>query len=644
MTGGQHPEGRLDVASLTRWLGLEGVRRVVITTPEPEGYRAVAIDPIASVRHRDDLADVQRELAKIEGVTVLIHDDRCATEERRLRKRGKLQAPKQRVWINERVCEGCGDCGEKSTCLSVQPVDTEFGRKTQIHQASCAQDFTCLKGDCPSFAMITPKGKRTASRAKRTPPPLGVELPEPRLRVPADRVLIRMPGIGGTGVVTVSQILQMAAHLDGRFASGLEQTGLAQKGGPVLSDVHLSTTPIVGQLRASAGSADVLLGLDLLGAAAASSLLVADPERTVAIVNTAKTPTASMVTDTGVRVPEVGRAVRRIAAATREAENVYLDAQRLAERLFGDHLPTNLLVIGAAYQNGCLPLSAEAIEGAIRLNGAAVEANLAAFRWGRAAVVDPGAVEAAVAPAAVPQPPLDPRARALVDRAGADGELLRLLEIRVPDLVAYQDARYARRYVDAVARVAAAARERAGDAGAAVAEAYARGLHKLMAYKDEYEVARLHLDAAERARIEDEFGADVDVKLMLHPPVLRAMGMKRKIALGASARPALAALRAGRRLRGSPFDVFGRAGVRRVERELVEEYTALVDRGLDRLAPDTAELVAQLADLPDVIRGYEDVKLRNVATFRRRAQELLAELESPGPGSALRVVTVDGAA
>jgi indolepyruvate ferredoxin oxidoreductase len=627
MTGGQRAEGRLDVPSLTRWLALEGVSRIVVTTPEPETYRGVTLDAIAEVRHRDELAAAQRELRETPGVTVLIHDDRCATEKRRLRKRGTLETPAAKVWINERVCEGCGDCGDKSTCVSVLPVETEFGRKTQIHQASCNSDLSCLKGDCPSFVMVTPKAGKRAKREIPEPP---IAPPDPTRQVPDD-VLVRMPGIGGTGVVTVSQILQMAAHLDGRFAAGVEQTGLAQKGGPVLSDVRIASTPIAGQLRAGAGSADVLLGLDLLGASARATLVVTDPERTVAIVNTAAVPTAAMVTDPAAPAPDERLALRRIETATQAERNLYLDARGIAERLFDDHMPGNMLLAGAAYQHGCLPIAAEAIERAIELNGAAVEVNRAAFRWGRAAAADPAAVAAALREPEPARPAVDRRTRALIDRAaaGAGGELRRLLEVRVPELVAFQSLGYAKRYADEVMRVAQIERERIGGEEAEelpIAEAYARGLHKLMAYKDEYEVARLHLDTVARARLTREFGDGAKVRIMLHPPLLRAMGLRRKLGLGAWATPALRALHAARRLRGTPLDVFGYAGVRRVERALIDEYRESVHAALRRLDPRTAGIVRDLADLPDLVRGYEEIKLANVERFRERSRALLAQL------------------
>ncbi|MGW0664312.1 indolepyruvate ferredoxin oxidoreductase family protein [Streptodolium elevatio] len=670
MTGGQRAEGRMDVPTLTRWLALEGVRRVVVTTDDPAAYRGIALDPVARVRHRDELADVERELAGVEGVTVLIHDDRCAAEERRLRKRGQLPTPAERVVVNERVCEGCGDCGDQSTCLSVHPVDTVFGRKTRIHQASCNSDFSCLKGDCPSFLLVEP-GTRTRRAAR---PDLPVDLPEPvrRFAADGDGVLLRMPGIGGTGVVTVSQILQMAAHLDGRYAAGLEQTGLAQKGGPVVSDVRIADAPIEGALRASRGTVDVLVGFDLLGAAADGNLTSVRAGHTVAVVNTAIVPTAAMVTNQLALPGSPDDAVARIEAATAapgaapSAEgtaaarsNLYFDALGLSEALFGDHMPANMLLLGAAYQHGCLPLGAEAVEAAVRLNGAAVEANLAAFRWGRAAAVDPAAVPAAVAVPDRPVVAVDAVSQALAERAAADANapepssphasspdassaaggppvgdagLRDVLATRIADLTGFQNEAYARTYADDVRRVTKAARARVGAAdGARIGAAYARGLHKLMAYKDEYEVARLHLDTVEKARRDEEFGADADVSVLLHPPVLRALGVKRKIRLRRTAVPAFRALHAARGLRGTRLDVFGYARVRKVERALVGEYRRAVDAAFGFLDASTVDAVVALAELPDVVRGYEDIKLARVAEFRARTRSALEELAAPTP-------------
>ncbi|MBP2367014.1 indolepyruvate ferredoxin oxidoreductase family protein [Pseudonocardia parietis] len=623
MTGGQRAEGRMAVPEITRSLAVEGVRRIVVTTDEPKRYRGIALDPIASVRHRDDLADVESELGAVDGVTVLIHDDRCAAEERRLRKRGKLPTPAEKVVVNERVCEGCGDCGDKSTCLSVLPVETEFGRKTRIHQPSCNSDFSCLKGDCPSFLLVEP-----GTRPRREIPALPVALTEPQPRVDGDTTLIRMPGIGGTGVVTASAILQMAAHLDGLCAAGLEQVGLAQKGGPVVSDVRISKQPVAGILRASKGTADVLIGMDVVGTAADTNLAVARPGHTVAVVNTSLMPTAAMVTGRVVLPGSTEDAVERIGAVTRDL--LAVDAQTLAEALFDDHLPTNMLLLGAAYQHGVLPLSVEAIEEAIALNGAAVERTLTAFRWGRAAALDPAAVRAALL---TPQP-----ATVAVDRAAGelarstaagDPDLEQLLEVRIADLTGYQDAGYARRYAEEVRRVAALATARAGEqAGSRIGTAYARGLHALMAYKDEYEVARLHLDPVEVARREAEYGPDAKVSVMLHPPFLRALGMGKIKIDGRVARPAFTALRAARRLRGTALDVFGYAGVRRVERELVGEYQAVVRTALESLDASTTDEVVAVAETASLVKGYEDVKLAGVERFRAEAATRMGALRS----------------
>jgi indolepyruvate ferredoxin oxidoreductase len=643
MTGGQAATGRLGVVQLTHWLATEGVKRVIVTTEDPAALAGETLPAIATVEHRDRLAEAQTELAAIDGVTVLLHTDRCATEERRLRKRGKLPTPAQRAWINERVCEGCGDCGRKSTCLSVVPVDTELGRKTRIHQSSCTQDMACLEGDCPSFVLVTP-GEGARPRSSPPPLPAGISLPEP---VPAfagrETVVIRMPGIGGTGVVTVSQVLQMAAVIDGLWSAGLDQTGLAQKGGPVVSDVRIgqagsgsgragSSSP-----RAAGGEVDVLLGLDLLGTLAPDTLRTLDPRRTIAIVNVHETATAAMVSDTEVAFPALPDVVSRIESATRGDRALFLDAGAIAETLFGDHMPTNVVMLGAAFQHGCLPVSAPAIERALELNGAAVELNQAAFAWGRAAAADPAAVATALgslraAPAggsSLDQPP-PPAVRHRLDAARLPPPLRRLVERRAADLAGYQDARYALRYVDDVLGVLAMERERVtgqnGGGTMIVTEAYAAAIHKLMAYKDEYEVARLHLDAFENVRRDAEFGPDARFEILLHPPLLRALGLKRKLRLGRCARPLLASLRTGRRLRGTALDPFGHTAMRRLERALVDEHRALVRAALVRVTPDTHDQAATLAALPDLIRGYEAIKLAGVERYRAAAAEAMAAL------------------
>ncbi|HYE92755.1 MAG TPA: DUF6537 domain-containing protein, partial [Terriglobales bacterium] len=623
MTGGQDAAGAMPVPELTRFLESEGVKRIFVLADDPEKYgKDTRWAPGVDVWHRDRLDEAQRILRDTKGVTALIYDQRCAAEKRRLRKRGKLEDPSLRVFINEAVCEGCGDCGVKSNCLSVHPVETEFGRKTQIHQSSCNKDYSCLNGDCPSFLTVVPLGapKKKEKRIHM----VDRALPEPELKVPRTANVFMM-GIGGTGVVTVNQILGTAALLDGRHVVGLDQTGLSQKGGPVVSHLKISDSAIEASNKVGAAGADCYLGYDILVATSPTNLDHASPERTIAIVSTSQVPTGSMVTSTEVQFPESAALIDSIGRFTRKDENVYLDALGLAETLFDDHMASNMIVLGAAYQAGALPVSAAAIEEAIVLNGVSVKMNTHAFRVGRLLVADPSWVktlkrhrvgEAAAAPQA-----LSAEARRIVDGVGATGELRRLLEIRVPELIAYQDARYAQQYADFVKQVADAER-RAVPGEQRLGEAVARYLFKLMAYKDEYEVARLHLRNDVAAALAAEFPEGVKVQYNLHPPMLRAMGMKTKLRFGTWFDGAFRALYAMRGLRGGALDVFGRAEVRRVERALIGEYRGLIERALATLGPDTHAKAVKLAGLPDVVRGYEDIKLRNVAKFRAEVKAL----------------------
>jgi indolepyruvate ferredoxin oxidoreductase len=622
MTGGQDAAGAMPVPELTRWLDAEGVKKIYVLADDPGKYpKDTRWAPNLEVWDRDRLDEAQRILRDTPGVTALIYDQRCAAEKRRLRKRGKLEDPNLRVFINEAVCEGCGDCGVKSNCLSVHPVETEFGRKTQIHQSSCNKDYSCLNGDCPSFLTVVPLGapKKKEKRVFK----VDRALPEPTLKVSRD-AKVYMMGIGGTGVVTVNQILGTAALLDGRHVVGLDQTGLSQKGGPVVSHLKLGDKAVEESNKVSAGGADCYMGFDILVATTPVNLDHASPERTIAVVSTSQVPTGAMVTSTEVQFPESSGLIASINRFTRKDENVYLDAIGLAQTLFDDHMASNMIVLGAAYQGGAIPVTAAAIEEAIVLNGVSVSMNTHAFRAGRLAVADPGWVgtlkkaragEVAVAPV------LGAEERALVDRVGATGELRRLLEIRVPELIAYQDARYAAQYTEFVARVLEAER-RAVPEQTRLSEAVARHLFKLMAYKDEYEVARLHLRNDLAGALAAEFPGGVKVQYNLHPPLLRAMGMKKKIRLGTWFDPAFKLLYAMRGLRGGALDVFGRAEVRRVERALIDEYRALVEKAVAGLSPDSYDRAVKLAALPDVIRGYEEIKLRNVAKFREQVKAL----------------------
>jgi len=622
MTGGQQIEGAMPVPALTRSLEAEGVKRIVITTDEVERYDKVTLPSICEVRDRRDLLAVQRELARVEGVTVLVHDQACAAELRRERKRGRVPDRPRQVMINERVCEGCGDCGDKSSCLSVEPVETEFGRKTRINQTSCNKDYSCLEGDCPSFVTVIAAKDRGARAPVRLP---AIDLPEPAPE--RDDVRVRMVGIGGTGVVTVSQVLGMAALLDGRHAGGLDQTGLSQKAGPVVSDIHIAPAAIDDGVAPASTSTDVLLGFDLVGTADPRILRVSEPGHTLAVVSDHVTPTAQMVVSVDAPVPDRAAARAAIDAATLGEGNVHLDAQRICEHLFGDATPANVLVLGAAWQRGALPVSLGALREAFRLNGVSVERNLAALDWGRAWIVDPDHVRAAIgeAPASVR---LAPAAQALVDEvAPAPGELRRLLEVRVPDLLGWGGPRAAADYARKVARVQAVESERISGSSA-VTEAVARGLHKLIAYKDEYEVARLHVEGLAA------LPAGARYRYHLHPPILRALGMRRKVELGRWFTPMLALLARGRRLRGTPLDPFGRTRVRRVERALPGEYMALVDAALAQLSPATLDVALEIAALPELVRGYEEIKLAGVERFRARAAECSERLRARAAASA----------
>jgi indolepyruvate ferredoxin oxidoreductase len=621
----------MSMPALTRALEAEGIQRIIVTTDKPEKYpRDSRWAPGVELWHRDRLDEAQRVLRETPGVTVLIHDQMCAAELRRQRKRGKMPDPTTRVFINTAVCEGCGDCGVKSNCLSVHPIETEFGRKTQIHQSSCNKDYSCLLGDCPAFITVTPKTSAGDHEPRTRPAPsaLGARfsdeaLPEPVMRV-SSTCNIYMMGIGGTGVVTINQVLGTAALLDGRYVDGLDQTGLSQKGGSVVSHLKISAQPSQGSNRIGVGEADCYLAFDILTATTPQNLSRADAGRTVAVVSTSQLPTGSMVASPELRFPSGDSLTAGINQRTNAGANVFLDAIELAETYFGDHLAANTILLGAAYQSGLLPISAEAIERAIGLNGVAVRMNTAAFRLGRHLVARPEATRTRTPDmAAVPAVPAV--ARKLLAAADARfplaGELRRLLEIRVPELVAYQNRAYARQYLDFVDRVRRA--EQAAMPGETrLSEAVARYLFKLMAYKDEYEVARLHRSSGLDQTLMQQFGADANVRYHLHPPFLRALGWRKKIAFGSWFSAVYWLLARMKVLRGTRFDVFGYASIRQVERALIGEYRALVERELSQLSPATYERAVALAQLPDMIRGYEQIKLANVQRFQEAAREL----------------------
>ncbi|MBH1965156.1 MAG: indolepyruvate ferredoxin oxidoreductase family protein, partial [Comamonadaceae bacterium] len=641
MTGGQAIMGAHPVAAMVADLLANGVKKVIVTTDDLEPYKAVTLVGDTQVWHRDGLDEAQRLLADTPGTTVLLHDQECAAELRRARSRGKAEEPREVVVINERVCEGCGDCGEKSNCMSVEPVGTEFGRKTRIHQGSCNKDFSCVKGFCPSFLTVTPNPAPTEGDGKKKKkgriPVLERALPDPEVKIDGNfGFSVHLMGIGGTGSVTVASTIAQAARLEGKHVIGLDQTGLAQKGGAVISDIKVTTVPFNGSNKVSDGRSDLYLGFDILNATDPKNLDKCHPERTIAVVSTTQTPTGQMVANRNVLFPSTRVLTSGIDKVTRKADNVFLDGQALAEGLFGDPMATNTFMVGVAFQAGTIPLKADSIETAIRNAGVGVEQGIAAFRWGRMAVVDLAFVTAeadranSTTRAVVP---LSIEAAAIVDGTGAMGELKRLLQVRVPELIAFQDAAYARRYAAQVQRVSAA-EQKATPGQSALAEATARYLYKLMAYKDEYEVARLHSDPAFLAKLNAQFPNGYSVKYHLAPPAISKRdpitGHLIKQNFGPWMRVAFTWLSRLKSLRGGALDIFGKTDERRAERKLVADYERMLDEVVIKLNTSNHEAAVQLACLPDGIRGYGHVKERSIAQAEAlRALRLQAFREPP---------------
>ncbi|MEO5326291.1 indolepyruvate ferredoxin oxidoreductase family protein [Mesorhizobium sp. CC13] len=619
MTGGQPHEGSLTVDMIARQVRAEGVERIAVVTDEPGKYGGRGQFPAGTTfHHRDDLDFVQRQLRDIPGVTVLLYDQTCAAEKRRRRKRGTFPDPDRRVFVNELVCEGCGDCGVKSNCVSIQPVETEFGRKRRIDQSSCNKDFSCLSGFCPSFVTVHGAKLRKAEGIAGASDPLeGV--PAPR-QFPLDRDgwAAIIDGVGGTGVVTIGAILGMAAHLEGKGCGMIDMAGLAQKGGSVFSHVRIAPTPSdINAIRVSAGKADLILGCDLVVSGAKKVLAAAREGHTIFVANTAEIMPGEFARLADFSLP-TERLKKSIRAAAGEANAHFFDATRTASALFGNSLGANMFMLGFAFQHGGLPLSAEAVERAIELNGEAVAMNVTAFRWGRRAAHEPGFV------------------RAMVERFGRGEEgavaqtLDEVIARRVEFLAAYQDAAYADRYR---ARIAAM---RAAESGAvpgstAVTEAAARSLFKLMAIKDEYEVARLYTDGSFQRELSKQFQDYDRLEFHLAPPILGrkgADGSPRKSSFGPWMMKAFRLLAAMKGLRGTMFDVFGYTAERRSERELLAAYEADLDLIRASLDPRTVEAAAALASVPQLVRGYGHVKhasMGKAAGERARLVERLRE-------------------
>ena len=613
MTGAQHAEGAVTVAQLTHKLRSEGVGQIIICADEPQRHRKRALADGTLVWHRDRLDEAQKRLRDVPGVTVLIYDQHCAADARRQRKRGTLPARTTRVLINEAVCEGCGDCGVKSNCLSVQPVDTEFGRKTRIDQSSCNTDYSCLDGDCPSFVTVE---VRPEKKRRRRPIPTPPALPELGVGTVTSTHNVFFAGIGGTGIVTVNQVLATAALRAGYDVESLDQIGLSQKAGPVVSHLRFAPGKLDPSNRLTPGTADCIVAFDLLAAADAKNVGYGDAAKTITVASTSKTPTGDMVYDKTISYPETASLLHRLDQVSRSVHS--FDALAASQILFGDTAAANFLLIGAAYQTGALGIPASAIEEAIEINGVAVASNIAAFRWGRTAIADPGHFHDVSSPVADRRTaPLPAR---VLDGATFSGHVGDLITRRAGDLVAFQSEKVARRYVILLQSIWTA--ERAVGERTDFSEAVAKGLYKFTAYKDEYEVARLLTDAQFLATVKAEIPEAKKVTYRLHPPMLRAMGRTKKIAIGPRSHVALRMLAKGKRLRGSAFDPFGYARVRRVERQLLAEYGDMVAGLAAALNRDNYDRAVEIAGLPDMVRGYEDIKLASVDAYRARLREL----------------------
>jgi len=618
MTGGQAHDGGLTVPEIAAQVAAEGARRVAIVTDEPGKYPAgIAWPEGTTIDHRDDLIEVERGLAREPGLTVLIYDQTCAAEKRRRRKRGTFPDPDERIVINDLVCEGCGDCGVQSNCVAIQPVETEWGRKRQIDQSSCNKDYSCVKGFCPSFVSV--KGGVLKGRA--VTPPAAPSVPEPEIAPLTRTHSVLITGVGGTGVVTIGAVIGMAAHLDGLGCGIIDMAGLAQKGGAVTSHLKLAPRPEdISAIRVGPGSADLVLGCDIVVAGTAKVLTAMRKGETRAVINTHETLPGDFA-----RNPDFSLPGRRLVTAIEEAAGAdtsrFVDATTLATDLFGDAIAANMFLLGYGWQMGGLPVTREALEEAIRLNRVSVEMNLAAFAWGRAAAADPQAV-ARVARAR-PEPRGHHRLSETLDEA---------IDRRAAFLTEYQDAAYAETYRTRIA----ALRKRAdllGAAGEKVLDAAVRQLFRLMAIKDEYEVARLFTAPAFAEQLADTFESHERLEFHLAPPLLSRTdprtGRPAKRRFGPWMLPVFRVLARLKGLRGGALDLFGHSAERKMERRLRDDYARIVDEVAGSLSAENADRAAALLAYPETIRGFGPVRERSAREAEARVPALLAAYRAP---------------
>jgi indolepyruvate ferredoxin oxidoreductase len=620
MTGGQHVDGDLSPQQITFQLHSEGIREIYLVSENPDAYPASEIAPGTRTAHRDELDAVQKKLRQVKGASAIVFVQTCAAEKRRRRKRGTMEDPQRRVLINPAVCEGCGDCSVQSNCISVEPLETELGRKRTINQSTCNKDYSCLKGFCPSF--VTVDGGKLRRRAPADLGNIG-DLPEPATRPSLDRPYnVAVGGVGGTGVLTIGALLGMAAHIEGKASMILDMSGLAQKGGAVLSHVRLSEhTADVTCSRIVTGTADLVIAADEVVAAAKETMTLCESSRTFGVINSHVIPTADFILNRDFNFQS--RKVNHVLETALRKDSSFFDFTKPAEILLGDSIATNMMMMGFAYQKGMLPLSAKAIEQAIEVNGVAIKMNTQAFQLGRLAAADPARLAAM----------MKGQDDTVAPKTQDEMSLEEIIAHRSALLTDYQNEKLAERYRNLVTQVRNAAAT--GGFDDALPRAVAISYAKLLAYKDEYEVARLYTDGRFEKQIRDQFDGDFKLSFNLAPPLLGgakdALGRPRKRAFGAWMMPVFRLLAKMRRLRGTPFDIFGHSADRKLERDLIAGYEKDVAHVLSVLSPLTLDTAVEILSLPDRVRGYGPVKEKSVADAKARYAQLAADLANPPP-------------
>jgi indolepyruvate ferredoxin oxidoreductase len=609
---GERPEGH-SVVQIAMSMKAEGAQRIVVVTDEPDKYEGVALADGVRVFHRDELDRIQREMREIRGTTVIIYDQTCATEKRRRRKRGTMVDPAVRVMINEEVCEGCGDCGVQSNCLSVEPLETPLGRKRTINQSTCNKDTSCLKGFCPSFVTVeggTFKKKATSTTPAIHPASLGA-LPEPNLPTIHEPWGMVVAGVGGTGVITIGQLLGMAAHMEGKGIVTQDSAGLAQKGGATWSHILVANSQDeIRTTRVSMAAADLIIGCDPIVSASKETTLRMRAGRTHVALNSNSTPTAAFVKNANWQNP-AEQCVAEITAQVGVESVGAFDADALAKQLMGDTIYVNPMILGYAWQKGWVPLHHASLVRAIELNDVQVKNNLAAFEWGRHAAHQPDVLMKAIQPSQV----IQFKKRESLEDLVAD---------RMTRLTDYQDSAYARLYQGIVEKVRAT---EAPLGKTLLSETVAKQLYRLMAYKDEYEVARLHTQTGFLERIQNSFEGDFKVHYHLAPPLWskrNSQGELVKSKFGPIMLTGFKVLAKLKGLRGTKLDFFGKTEERQTERALIREYMEHIDRVLSSLSSETHAHAVAVAQVPENIKGYGHVKERNI----RAARSLWASLSS----------------